>query len=188
MDRERIIILVDFENIHNFTVPTEKRYEMVVYIFVGAKQKNISINLIENILKNGKLEIRKSSFIGENSLDFGLAVEAGIIHSKEDKGSKFYILSKDKGFNLVTEYLKQYGRVAKRVENLDFLSGGDKTANREKQFYTHLKSIFANTNMVISQKENGFKNQVKSIFRNDNISEDEVSYIYKRAIQDGYTK
>jgi hypothetical protein len=195
MERKRIAILVDFENIHDFSVPKAESYEISLYLFAGAKQKFISIELLRNILSRSELNIIQVATIGDNSLDFSLAVEMGILHKTEAKEVEFYVLSKDKGFDFAVEYLKKrHGRKVKRVESLEFLvtpEARQKTSKSEQskilnQFYQKYTNFLNTTAHPISKREEGAKNQIRSFFRVENLNEVEINYLFNRLKENGF--
>jgi hypothetical protein len=200
MERKRIAVLIDFENIHDFSVSKVENLDIKFYIFTGAKQKNISIELLQSILQYGKPEILPITSIGENALDFSLSVEMGILHKTEDPNIEFYVLSKDRGFDFAVNYLKKkYGRKVRRVEGLQFLSPKTETASpkpeKEKtvdkskmlnQFYQKYANFLNSTAQPISKREDGVKNQIRSFFRAENLQESEINYLYNRLKKNGF--
>jgi hypothetical protein len=198
MERKRIAVLIDFENVHDFSVPEAENVDISFYLFTGAKQKTISIELLQSILKHGSIEIIQVSAIGENSLDFSLAVEMGILHKTEKEDVEFYVLSKDRGFDFAVNYLKKkYGRKVRRVEGLQFLSPNrvvknakeNKGVDRSKtlnQFYQKYANFLNSTSQPISKREDGIKNQIRSFFRVENLNETEVSHLYNRLQKNGF--
>ncbi|EJF06556.1 hypothetical protein ThvES_00013590 [Thiovulum sp. ES] len=204
MERKRIAVLIDFENIHDFSVPKVENLDIKFYLFTGAKQKNISIELLQSILEYNKLEIIPVTSIGENALDFSLSVEMGVLHKTEEPNVEFYVLSKDRGFDFAVNYLKKkYGRKVRRVEGFQFLSPKtetttkttppkvekEKQADRSKmlnQFYQKYANFLNSTAQPISKREEGAKNQIRSFFRVENLQENEINYLYNRLQKNGF--
>ena len=100
-------ILIDYENVQplNFDIP--KEYPLHIIIFVGANQKKIPIELVTTIQSlGGNAQYITINEIGKNALDFHLTFYLGKLY-EEDPNGYFHIISKDRGFDILINHLKQ---------------------------------------------------------------------------------
>ena len=111
------LLLVDFENVQQIDLSRlDENYS--VKIFVGASQKNISIDLVINAQNFGtRLEWLKVEGNGSNALDFFIACRLGKV-SEKSPSLNCIVLSKDKGFDPLLKYLNKSGLKCKRINSL----------------------------------------------------------------------
>jgi len=112
------MVLVDYENIQKFeldALPPEAQ----VYIFVGAGQKKIPLDLVKAVQARGP-SVRWVEMAGQgrNALDFHLAFYLGELNQTMPKTASFTILSADKGYDSVIKHLATLGRTCRRVVEL----------------------------------------------------------------------
>lgn len=100
-------LLIDFENIQPSNldnIPTEDTH---IWLFLGANQKHLSIELVESLLRFGKrthlVRLQKS---GKNALDFYLSYYLGQI-TATDSQAIIGILSRDGGYDVLLEHINQ---------------------------------------------------------------------------------
>ena len=114
-------VLVDFENVQS--VDPEKLADLPVklILFVGRNQKSISIELFRKACAlPGRIEVVDAVGAGRNALDFQMACYAGRLAEREPTAF-IHFLSKDKGFDVVVQYLKTQRRCAARADSFDTL-------------------------------------------------------------------
>jgi PIN domain len=99
------LLLVDFENVQQVDLSRVEATARVV-IFHGASQKNVPIELVSATQSLGKrIEWVKIEGNGKNALDFHIACYLGRMLEK-NPGSNCVVLSKDKGFDPLLNYLE----------------------------------------------------------------------------------
>ncbi len=110
-------LLVDFENVQQVNLDLlDSTYS--VKIFVGASQKNISLDLVKKAQSFGsRLQWQKIEGNGKNALDFHIAMELGRLLEKSHK-IECIVLSKDKGFDPLILHLNQEGLRCKRLNSM----------------------------------------------------------------------
>ena len=114
-------LLVDFENVQEVNLDLLDASFKVI-IFVGASQKNISLQLVKKAQSFGsRLQWQKIEGNGKNALDFHIAMQLGRFLEKSQK-LECVILSKDKGFDPLIRHLNQEGLKCKRLNSMIELS------------------------------------------------------------------
>jgi hypothetical protein len=99
-------VLIDFENVQPKNLEILASYPFKVFIFIGANQSKISVDLaaaMQDLGENAKYI--KMSGSGQNALDFHIAYYLGQL-SSQDPEANFYIISKDTGFDPLIKHLK----------------------------------------------------------------------------------
>jgi hypothetical protein len=113
-------VLVDFA-VQAVDLDRIKALPVKVIIFVGQNQKYVSVDLLRKACAiPGCLEVVESVASGKNALDFQMACYAGRIAEREPDAF-IHFVSKDKGFDLVVQYLKAEKRLSARAESFDSL-------------------------------------------------------------------
>ena len=100
-------ILIDFENVQpsSLNIPENNNYK--VFIFVGANQKKIPVELATSIQNLGnKAEYIIINGVGKNALDFHIAFYIGKL-SVTEPTAFFHIISKDTGYDVLISHLKE---------------------------------------------------------------------------------
>jgi hypothetical protein len=121
-------LLVDFENVQEVNLDLLDGTFRVI-IFVGASQKNISLELVKKAQSFGsRLKWQKIEGNGKNALDFHIAMQLGRFLEKPQK-LECIVLSKDKGFDPVIRYLNQEGLKCKRLNSMIELSSTPVSTN-----------------------------------------------------------
>ncbi|OSI12362.1 PIN domain-containing protein [Neisseria canis] len=117
-------VLIDFENVQPepgqlYSLENENCH---IWLFLGKlQQKTLSVELCEALCRFGKnVHFVKVAKTGKNALDFYLAYYLGKI-TETDKNAVICILSRDGGFDVLVEHLKdnQLCSGIVRLENLD---------------------------------------------------------------------
>jgi len=99
-------VLIDFENIQPKNLEILADHPFKVFVFVGANQTKVPIELAEamQVLGNNAHYIRISGN-GRNALDFHIAYYIGKLAAGEPNAN-FHVISKDKGFDPLIKHLK----------------------------------------------------------------------------------
>lgn len=114
-------LYVDYENVQDLKVDEINKATKIM-IVVGENQSKMPIDLIQKTQPLGNaVEWIQVNGKGRNALDFFIAFYLG----KDvaiNKGKKFFIYSKDTGYDPLIDYLKKSGIKVKRIVNLQELS------------------------------------------------------------------
>ncbi len=99
-------VLIDWENVQPESMELLDHEHVQVRVFVGAMQKDISIEKAAALQPMGKrVEYIRMARSGKNALDFHIAFYIGQI-AATDTTAYFHIIAKDKGFDPLIEHLK----------------------------------------------------------------------------------
>lgn len=111
-------VLVDYENIQALDLSRVNGLPIKIVLFMGRHQKSVPTELLKRVCElKGTVEVVESVAAGKNAVDFQIACYAGRI-AERDPTAAIYFLSKDKGFNVLVEYLKAQQRTVSRVESM----------------------------------------------------------------------
>jgi hypothetical protein len=111
-------IFIDFENVQRHDIGFLRDQPCKVYVFVGSNQSKIPFDLVSAIQKLGEqAEYIKIEGTGHNALDFHIAFYVGRMAERDPEGN-FIIVSNDKGFNPLIEYLRDNKISAQRVADV----------------------------------------------------------------------
>ena len=85
------------------------------------QSKTFSLEVVETIVRQkAKLESYKAGTGAKNALDFQLSSYLGYMIAKGEKTEdRFYIVSKDTGFNRLVDFWVERGVTVKRIVNLE---------------------------------------------------------------------
>jgi hypothetical protein len=117
-------VLIDFENVQpeNLAVLNHEHFKVIV--FVGANQAKVPFEVASALQSLGnRAEYVKISSSGSNALDFHIAYYLGQLAVK-DPNACFHIISKDTGFDPLTDYMRTKGVSVIRktmIEDIPFL-------------------------------------------------------------------
>jgi len=132
------LLLVDFENVQQLDLSRlDDSFQIIV--FVGANQKNIPIELVTSAQRFGeRIKWQKVDGSGSNALDFFIAYQLGRVF---ETSPQLYciVLSKDKGFDPLLQYLKKNGLTCRRINSLMELE--PKTTTVEEPNYTRVVEL-----------------------------------------------
>ena len=99
-------VLVDFENVQPKNLELLGRHPFTVLVFIGANQAKLPRHFVIAMQTLGKaakyVEIAGS---GPNALDFHIAYYIGELAGVDPK-ARFYVVSKDRGFDPLIRHLK----------------------------------------------------------------------------------
>lgn len=109
-------IFVDFESVQDIDLALIDGKPVKVLLFIGEQQHKVSVKLTMQALRfPAQVEMIKLERTGKNALDFVLAHHTGLKVAADPEGY-FHILSKDKGFDALVDYLNSRGILAAREE------------------------------------------------------------------------
>ncbi|RRD90963.1 PIN domain-containing protein [Conchiformibius steedae] len=114
-------LLIDFENLQPENLDQIPVAHTHIWLFVGAIQKNITIELAQSLLRFGeRAHIVRVKKTGKNALDFYLSYYLGKI-TATDPEATIVILSKDGGYDLLLEHIEdeQQAQGIVRLATLD---------------------------------------------------------------------
>ena len=112
-------LFIDYENLQNIRLTDLNRENLHVLIFVGKNQHAIPFGLVTDAqLFGDRLEWIKIEREGRNNLDFHICFVMGQLDTKLDKNAAFVVLSRDKGFDAVVQYINGRGRPCSRLESV----------------------------------------------------------------------
>ncbi len=104
------VVLIDFENVQPDSIEALDHEHFQVLLFCGASQTKVPLEVASTLQKFGtRAQYIRIAGTGPNALDFHIAYYIGRL-SSEDPGTFFHIVSRDKGFDPLIQYLK-----AKRI-------------------------------------------------------------------------
>eukprot|EP01029_Cantina_marsupialis_P026625 TRINITY_DN72045_c0_g2_i2.p1 TRINITY_DN72045_c0_g2~~TRINITY_DN72045_c0_g2_i2.p1 ORF type:complete len:216 (-),score=8.99 TRINITY_DN72045_c0_g2_i2:18-665(-) len=111
-------IFIDFENVQPTTIDIPLNYPFKIIIFVGKNQTKIHIELVTSIQSLGnKAEYIVINGNGKNALDFHITYYLGKVCEKDPNGY-YHIISKDTGFDILINHLKEKKVSASRHSNI----------------------------------------------------------------------
>lgn len=100
-------LLIDFENVQPKSLALLDGVPFKVYVFHGANQNKVPIELARELQKLGKdAEYVQIEGNGRNAADFHIAFTIGEL-SKADPNGYFHIISKDTGFDPLIRHAKK---------------------------------------------------------------------------------
>lgn len=103
----RKVILIDYENIQPDISAFINDKSAHLFVFVGSQQGKINFSIAADLQKMGiRGEYVKVSSASPNALDFHIAYYIGVV-ATQHPDSRFYIISKDKGFDPLIMHLKE---------------------------------------------------------------------------------
>ncbi|MCF0217144.1 MAG: hypothetical protein HUK21_11820 [Fibrobacteraceae bacterium] len=109
------IILIDYENLQIRNLDLLFDLDTEVCVFTGPNQKSYSAELVQSAQKFGsRLKWIPTSRPGNNALDFHIAYYLGQMASYSPKPF-FHIISKDKGFDALVDFMKSQELFVDRV-------------------------------------------------------------------------
>ena len=110
-------ILIDYENVKGIDLApvVDKPYHLMV--FVGASQNKLSTDFVVQMQKLKSAEYVRISGNGPNALDFHIAYMIGRLAEREPDAT-FHIVSRDRGFDPLINYLNANMVKTNRVGDL----------------------------------------------------------------------
>ncbi len=116
-------IFVDFENVQPTSIKFPKDCPFKIFVFIGANQTKLPIELAVSMQKlghNGTYVIINGN--GKNALDFHITFYLGKLFEKDPNGH-FHIISKDTGFDILIQHLKEKKALINRCNDINEVCG-----------------------------------------------------------------
>lgn len=118
------IVLIDYESVQPETLACLEPAHFSLFIFVGASQAKVSVNLAIAVQGMGdRARYIQISGNGPNALDFHIAFYLGQLALAEPT-AMFHVISKDKGFDPLIQHLKSKKIAAARSSSLESMCSG----------------------------------------------------------------
>jgi hypothetical protein len=157
------IILVDYENMQNFSLQNLDKEKYQVWLFIGKNQNRLPFDLVQVTQPFGEsVKWIKIEGQGKNNLDFHIAFELGKLSLEKPRPKEILILSKDKGYDPLLEYAKKSGLPVSRIVNLSQL-GTDKRPTPSSRF---TDEVLENLSKIPSQKRPRTRKTLESHLKN----------------------
>jgi len=117
-DLKNCFVLVDFENIQPKDIGALNGGPFRIKVFVGAHQAKIPLDIVRALQAFGPdAEYIHIDGSGMNALDFHIAYYIGRLVA-ETPGARFYVLSKDTGFDPLIKHLTAQNISCKRLKSI----------------------------------------------------------------------
>lgn len=126
------IIFVDYENvsIKGLSGIENLGEDSMVYLFYSENTAHLPMTTVAT-LNSTKAEMRYIlTKVGKNALDFTLASVLGFVIKERFQEDTFYIVSKDKGFDVLVDYWKGNKVAVKVITSLTQIPAKKKTTKR----------------------------------------------------------
>lgn len=138
------IILIDYENLQIRNLDLLYNLDSEICVFTGPMQKNYSAELVQSAQKFGeRLKWIPTSRAGSNALDFHIAYYLGQMSLCMPKPF-FHIISKDKGFDALIDFMKSKGLFIDRVISIEDIPLVKKMTEIEKDPVGFIKNKILN--------------------------------------------
>lgn len=145
-------ILIDFENIQPTEIQINKLpIDFNILLFLGVNNKTLPVDLAKSLHRFKSIEFISIQKQGKNGLDFCLSYYIGRIIEK-DKNTNIYILSKDKGYDPLINYI-QSNKSCRSIQRLPELKLNAKTQNKGSSHYEKLISLLRNNEKLPKKKQ-----------------------------------
>lgn len=174
-------LMVDFENISVVSLSNHSRIAKIL-IFVGRLQTKIDFDLVDltHSLEK-KVQWIKIEGDGKNALDFHIAFYLGQI-SSEKKAVKFFVLSKDKGFDPLIHHLHTLKIECQRITNVQEIEGGPSSNGATiEDVIRHLSTIQRNNR---PRKRKTLETFISSSFKalGETVIEDAINMLFEKRL------
>ena len=118
-------VFVDYENVHAIDLEVIDDRTTTFTILLGRAQTKLDVGLVEQLLANkGPVEIVRLTSSGRNAVDFALAYHLGRA-VEADPMRRYFIVTKDKGYDPLLSHLRSKGIRADRYESFSTLPFSD---------------------------------------------------------------
>ncbi len=139
------ILIVDYENQRDLSLESLDPEILEVWFFVGKTQNKLPFELVASTQHFGNsLRWIKIEGDGKNNLDFHIVFELGRLSTQINTVKEVFVLSRDKGFDAVIEYINRTGLNVKRVVNLSQLPSSEQIAPSSR----HTEPVIANLSKI----------------------------------------
>jgi hypothetical protein len=151
-------VLVDFENIQPANLDKLRDRGFTLRIFVGSAQERVPLKIVNSLQVFGtSLEYIQTCGIGPNALDFYIAYFLGR-QSTETPDARFFVVSRDTGFDPLLQHLRSQGVTCRRVTSTD-----DILHDQVMTEAVHLLSTRELTNKVVDDLEKRPKTRPRTV-------------------------
>jgi len=108
-------VFIDYENVHYSFQEISSLQQAKYFFFIPQKQIEILTSKVQNYQNFILIPILGN---GKNNLDFHLSFYLGLKHFEAPAEVEFLVLSKDKGFSRLIEYIVSLGRKCRMLTSL----------------------------------------------------------------------
>ena len=181
--------LVDFENVRTDGVKDLKGVQEgdSMVVFYSENCKSITLDVLNSIIA---LKLKYSSFkvkVGtKNALDFQLTSYLGYLIGQGGMDTNYYIVSVDKGFEVVADFWKEQGISVSCISLKEPVAVPKKEATKETKKAEHKKKS------KVSSKDLATLDEIKTLIGKDNEPAEVLKvfnqYKTKVAINNGLVK
>lgn len=182
----RNVVLIDFESVQPDSIEALNQDHFQVLLFCGAHQTKVPFEIASTLQKLGdRAQYVKISGTGPNALDFHIAYYIGKL-AAEEPGAFFHIVSRDKGFDPLIQYLKAQKILSVRSESIaeiPIVKNGTRKlpAARAEAFIAKLKE----PKVTKPRTEKTMSSAIKAHFQ-PGIEDPEAAQILKAMIATGF--
>ena len=171
---------VDFENINNLKIISFEPYD-VIYIFVGAKQQNVTLPSISTD-KFTNIRLLKIKETSKDNLDFHLSYYLGKLDSLTKKDISFTVLSNDTGFDNLLAHITRTGRKCSRLGVTSKKPVTVKKKTEQTSLDETLQQLLSKDIKKLPKSEAALKNYIKSNL-GAKSSDTEMKALYQNIIK-----
>ena len=173
------MLIVDFENVQQFDLSQlDENYQVV--IVTGSGQKSVPVGLVASAQKlGGRLEWQRVEGNGKNALDFYIAFKLGRLIEKSPS-LQCIVLSKDKGFDPLIQFINKDGMKCKRINSILELEH-NKPISGESNYNRVLKLLRNIDKKARPRKRATLSQHISSLFQK-NISQSDIDRIIELLI------
>lgn len=98
-------VFVDYENVHRVDLSVIGSKAVQCTLLLGARQTRLDVEVVEKLMEHAdSVQLVRLTASGRNALDFALAYYVGRA-AMADPAGRFYIVSKDTGFDPLIDHL-----------------------------------------------------------------------------------
>lgn len=173
---------VDFENVGSAGISGLSKLNLnetdVFYVFYSENAKNMTVDLHVELTKvKAKVNFIKVKVGTANALDFQLSTYLGYL-IKENHEKKFFIISKDKGYDSVCDFWKGRQTVIKRIDSINSIDRNKEEIAKVLSGMLSEKDSVKVYNIICNYKtKEGIHNNLIKAFPSD--KNEKASKIYK---------
>ena len=181
--------LVDFENVRTDVIKDMKGVQEgdAMVVFYSENCKSITLDVLDSIIA---LKLKYSSFkvkVGtKNALDFQLTSYLGYLIGQSGIDTNYYIVSDDKGFEVVADFWKEQGI------SVSCISLKEPVAVPKKEATKETKKTEPKKKSKVSSKDLATLDEIKALIGKDNEPTEVLKifnqYKTKVAINNGLVK
>ena len=159
------LLLVDFENVQKIDL-ARLDSSFQIWIFVGASQRSIPIQLVTDAQQLGdRVQWKQIDANGRNALDFFIAYQLGRI-AEQGTEAECVVLSQDKGFDPLLRHLNRNGLNCRRINSMMELDLKADSAAEDPN-YTRVVEILGKLERKSRpRKRKTLSQHIQSIFQN----------------------